>query len=186
VAKFSAGGKAVAKKDLALLAMEYPNVYVAHIAYGAKDTQTLKAFLEAEAHPGPSLIIAYSPCIAHGVDLSNNHRQQDMAVKSGHWPLFRFNPARLAAGQSPLQLDSKAPSIPYRQYMETETRFSMLWHSHPEDAEAFATQAQQEIDTRYGHYQQLAAMDWSEGETLSGARAQLRKQTDTSDSGEAS
>src|SRR5690606_12372793 len=94
VAKFSAGGKAVAKKDLALLAMEYPNVYVAHVAYGAKDTQTLKAFLEAEAHDGPSLIIAYSPCIAHGVDLSNNHRQQDMAVKSGHWPLFRFNPAR--------------------------------------------------------------------------------------------
>jgi pyruvate-ferredoxin/flavodoxin oxidoreductase len=99
VAKFSAGGKAVAKKDLALLAMEYPDVYVAHVAYGAKDTQTIKAFLEAEAHPGPSLIIAFSPCIAHGVDLSNNHRQQDMAVKSGHWPLFRFDPARLAKGQ---------------------------------------------------------------------------------------
>ncbi|WOJ94764.1 pyruvate:ferredoxin (flavodoxin) oxidoreductase [Congregibacter variabilis] len=186
VAKFSAGGKAVAKKDLALLAMEYPNVYVAHIAYGAKDTQTLKAFLEAEAHPGPALIIAYSPCIAHGVDLSNNHRQQDMAVKSGHWPLFRFNPARLAMGQSPLQLDSKAPSIPYRQYMESETRFSMLWHSHPEDAEAFAAQAQQDIDSRFGHYQQLAAMDWNEGETLSGARAQVRKQAEKKDNGEES
>mgnify|MGYP001299627954 CR=1 FL=1 len=180
VAKFSAGGKAVAKKDLALLAMEYPEVYVAHVAYGAKDTQTLKAFLEAEAHPGPSLIIAFSPCIAHGVDLSNNHHQQDLAVKSGHWPLFRFNPARLANGQNPLQLDSKAPSVPYRQYMESETRFSMLWHSHPDDAEAFAAQAQQEIDTRFEHYRQLAALDWSEGETLSAAKAQRRKQVDSS------
>ena len=184
VAKFSAGGKAIAKKDLALLAMEYPNVYVAHVAYGAKDTQVLKAFLEAEAHDGPSLIIAYSPCIAHGVDLSNNHKQQDMAVKSGHWPLFRFNPARQAKGQNPLQLDSKPPSMPYRQYMESETRFSMLWHSHPDAAEAFAEQAQTDIDNRFRHYQQLAAMDWSEGETMNSARAQVRKQTD--DKGEAS
>ncbi|KGE03003.1 pyruvate:ferredoxin (flavodoxin) oxidoreductase [Pseudohaliea rubra] len=180
VAKFSAGGKAVAKKDLALLAMEYPDVYVAHIAYGAKDTQTLKAFLEAEAHPGPSLIIAFSPCIAHGVDLSNNHHQQDLAVKSGHWPLFRFNPARLANGQNPLQLDSKAPSVPYRQYMASETRFSMLWHSHPDDAETFADQAQREIDTRFEHYRQLAALDWNEGETLSAAKAQRRKQVESS------
>ena len=179
VAKFSAGGKAVAKKDLALLAMEYPDVYVAQVAYGAKDTQTLKAFLEAEAHPGPSLIIAFSPCIAHGVDLSNNHHQQDLAVKSGHWPLFRFNPARLQAGQNPLQLDSKAPSVPYRQYMESETRFSMLWHSHPDDAETFAAQAQRDIDTRSAHYRQLAALDWSEGETLSAAKAQRRKQVES-------
>jgi pyruvate-ferredoxin/flavodoxin oxidoreductase len=176
VAKFSAGGKAVAKKDLALLAMEYPDVYVAQVAYGAKDTQVLKAFLEAEAHPGPSLILAYSPCIAHGVDLSNNHRQQDMAVKSGHWPLFRFNPARLQRGLNPLQLDSRAPTLPYREYMESETRFSMLWHSHPEDAEIFAAQAQREINQRFQHYQQLAAMDWGEGETLGAARAQLRRQ----------
>jgi len=175
VAKFSAAGKAIAKKDLALLAMEYPNVYVAHVAYGAKDTQVLKAFLEAEAHNGPSLIIAYSPCIAHGVDLSRNHQQQDMAVKSGHWPLFRFNPARQARGQNPLQLDSRPPSIPYRQYMESETRFSMLWNSHPEEAEAFAIEAQEEINRRFTHYQQLAAMNWDEGETLSSARAQARK-----------
>ncbi len=175
VAKFSASGKAIAKKDLALLAMEYPNVYVAHVAYGAKDTQVLRAFLEAEAHDGPSLIIAYSPCIAHGVDLSNNHKQQAMAVKSGHWPLFRFNPARLAQGQNPLQLDSRAPSIPYRQYMESETRFAMLWHSHPEKAERFASEAQAEIDARFQHYQQLAAMEWSADETLSSARAQRRK-----------
>ena len=181
VAKFSAGGKAVAKKDLALLAMEYPDVYVAHVAYGAKDTQTLKAFIEAEAHDGPSLIIAYSPCIAHGVDMSHNHRQQDMAVKSGHWPLFRFNPARIGNGQNPLQLDSKAPSIPYRQYMESETRFAMLWHSHPEDADRFAEQAQSEIDQRFAHYRQLAAMEWSEGETLSAASAQLRKKKQPAD-----
>ena len=181
VAKFSAGGKAVAKKDLALLAMEYPDVYVAHVAYGAKDTQTLKAFLEAEAHDGPSLIIAYSPCIAHGVDMSHNHQQQDMAVKSGHWPLFRFNPARLAKGQNPLQLDSKAPTIPYRQYMESETRFAMLWHSHPEDADRFAEQAQHEIDQRFTHYKQLAAMEWSEGQTLSAASAQLRKKNQAAD-----
>ena len=172
VAKFSAAGKAVAKKDLALLAMEYPNVYVAHVAYGAKDTQVLKAFLEAEAHPGPSLIIAYSPCIAHGVDLSNNHRQQDLAVKSGHWPLFRFNPARQARGLNPLQLDSKAPSVPYRQYMESETRFAMLWNSHPQEAEVFAAQAQAEVTRRFRHYRQLAEMDWGEDETLSAARAQ--------------
>ncbi|MEO1082587.1 MAG: pyruvate:ferredoxin (flavodoxin) oxidoreductase, partial [Pseudomonadota bacterium] len=175
VAKFSAAGKSVAKKDLALLAMEYPNVYVAHVAYGAKDTQTLKAFLEAEAHDGPSLIIAYSPCIAHGVDLSRNHRQQDLAVKSGHWPLFRFNPKRQAKGQNPLQLDSRAPSVPYREYMESETRFAMLWNSHPETAETLAREAQAEIDQRFRHYQQLAAMDWEADETLTAARAQLRK-----------
>ncbi|MEE4280253.1 MAG: pyruvate:ferredoxin (flavodoxin) oxidoreductase [Halieaceae bacterium] len=179
VAKFSAAGKALAKKDLALLAMEYPDVYVAHVAYGAKDTQTLKAFLEAEAHRGPSLIIAFSPCIAHGVDLSRNHHQQDMAVKSGHWPLFRFDPSRAERGQNPLQLDSKAPSLPYRQYMESEMRFAMLWNSHPEAAEAFATQAQEEVNQRFRHYQQLAAMDWDPGETLSSARAQLRKQEST-------
>ena len=101
-----------------------------------------------------------------------------MAVKSGHWPLFRFNPARQARGQNPLQLDSKPPSMPYRQYMESETRFSMLWHSHPDAAEAFAEQAQTDIDNRFKHYQQLAAMEWSEGETMNSARAQVRKQTD--------
>ena len=184
VAKFSAGGKAVAKKDLALLAMEYPNVYVAHIAYGAKDTQTLKAFLEAEAHDGPSLIIAYSPCIAHGVDLSNNHRQQDMAVKSGHWPLFRFNPARVAQHQSPLQLDSAAPSIPYREFADSETRFKMLWHTHPEAAETFVAQAQHDVALRYQHYLQLSQLDWSEEATLSAPRAQLRKKSDQNQNGE--
>ena len=97
-------------------------------------------------------------------------------MKSGHWPLFRFNPARQGEGLNPLQLDSRAPSVPYRQYMESETRFAMLWNSHPDLAEQYANEAQEEITQRFHHYQQLAAMEWDEGETLTAARAQLRKQ----------
>ncbi|MDH5183952.1 MAG: pyruvate:ferredoxin (flavodoxin) oxidoreductase, partial [Gammaproteobacteria bacterium] len=126
--------------------------------YGAKDVQTLRAFIEAESFPGPSLIIAYSPCIAHGVDLSNNHRQQQLAVDSGHWPLLRYDPRRIAEGNNPLHLDSKEPSIPYRDYVMSETRFSMLWRTHPERAEAFLQQAQHEVNQRYHHYQQEAGL----------------------------
>jgi pyruvate-ferredoxin/flavodoxin oxidoreductase len=166
VAKFAAGGKSAGKKDLALLAMGYENVYVAHIAYGAKDIQTLRTFLDAEAHDGPSLIIAYAPCIAHGVDLSFNHRQQDLAVSSGHWPLFRYEPARAAAGKNPLHLDSPEPSIPYRDFISTETRFNMLWRSHPDAAEEFLARSQREVRARYHHYKQLADLppDTSDGE----------------------
>jgi pyruvate-ferredoxin/flavodoxin oxidoreductase len=160
VAKFSAGGKRTGKKDLARIAMDYNNVYVAHVAYGAKDTQTLNAILEAESYPGTSLIIAYSPCIAHGVDMSFNHRQQNMAVKSGHWPLFRFDPRKADSGKNPLHLDSKPPSLDYRQFVESETRFNMLWHSDPETAEKLLGEAQQEVRERYHRYQQLAALDW--------------------------
>lgn len=174
VAKFSAGGKATAKKDLALLAMDYGNVYVAHVAYAGKDTQTLSAFLEAEAHDGPSIIIAYAPCIAHGVDLSNNHRQQNLAVKSGHWPLFRFNPAKIQQGKNPMQLDSPEPSVPLRDFVMSETRFSMLWQSHPEAAEAFLKQAQQDVKNRYRYYQQLASLEWSEATSVAAAKAQLK------------
>jgi pyruvate-ferredoxin/flavodoxin oxidoreductase len=174
VAKFAAGGKSSAKKDLALLAMDYQNVYVAHIAYGAKDIQTLRAFLEAEAHDGPSLIIAYSPCIAHGVDLSNNHRQQELAVKSGHWPLFRYDPKRINAGENPLHLDSTEPSIPYREFVMTETRFSMLWQTHPEDAERFLQQAQQEVKQRYRYYKQLSELDWNDHTSVSAVKAALK------------
>jgi pyruvate-ferredoxin/flavodoxin oxidoreductase len=156
VAKFAAGGKPTGKKDLAMLAMGYENVYVAHIAYGAKDMQTLRTFIDAEAHDGPSLIIAYAPCIAHGVDMSFNHRQQDLAVKSGHWPLFRYEPARAAAGKNPLHLDSSEPSIPYKDFISTETRFSMLWRSQPEAAEEFLARSQQDVRARYHHYKQLA------------------------------
>ncbi len=174
VAKFSAGGKATAKKDLALLAMDYGNVYVAHVAYAGKDTQTLSAFLEAEAHDGPSIIIAYAPCIAHGVDLSNNHRQQNLAVKSGHWPLFRFDPNKIKQGKNPMHLDSAEPSIPLRDFVMTETRFSMLWQSHPEAAEAFLTQAQQDVKNRYRFYQQLASLEWTDATSVAAVKAQLK------------
>ena len=177
VAKFSAGGKATAKKDLALLAMDYPNVYVAHVAYAGKDTQTLSAFLEAEAHDGPSIIIAYAPCIAHGVDLSNNHRQQNLAVKSGHWPLFRFDPSKIPQGKNPMHLDSAEPSIPYREFVMSETRFSMLWQTHPDAAEAFLAQAQNDVQHRYHYYKQLSELDWTENTSVSAVKAQLKLET---------
>ncbi len=184
VAKFSAGGKATAKKDLALLAMDYSNVYVAHVAYAGKDIQTLNAFLEAEAHDGPSIIIAYAPCIAHGVDLSNNHRQQNLAVKSGHWPLFRFDPSKAKAGKNPMKLDSAEPSIPYRDFVKTETRFSMLWQTHPEAAEQFLAQAQQDVKNRYRYYKQLSELEWNETTSVSAVKAQLKNElTQESDNG---
>ena len=158
VAKFSAGGKPTNKKDIALMAMAYGNVYVAQVAFGAKDVQTLRTFLEAEAYDGPSLIICYSPCIAHGVDLSNNIRQQELAVDSGHWPLFRYDPRRSEKGENPLKMDSKQPSIPYRDFASTETRFSVLQRTRPEASERFLRQAQQQIKTRYQLYEQLAQL----------------------------
>jgi pyruvate-ferredoxin/flavodoxin oxidoreductase len=157
VAKFSAGGKATAKKDLGKLASDYGHVYVANIAYGAKDTQTLRVFHEAEAYDGPSLIVAYSPCIAHGYDMLYNQRQQDRAVKSGHWPLFRYDPRLLAAGGNPFKLDSAAPSLPIKDFMASETRFAMLQRSHPEAAQAFLKQAQQDAEQRFKTYQGLAS-----------------------------
>ncbi|PIE41206.1 MAG: pyruvate:ferredoxin (flavodoxin) oxidoreductase [Gammaproteobacteria bacterium] len=166
VAKFSASGKPVAKKDLARIAMTYENVYVAHVAYGAKDVQTLHTFLEAEAYPGPSLIIAYSPCIAHGVDMSNNHRQQNLAVNSGHWPLFRFDPLKAERGKNPLKLDSKPPSIDYAEFVKSETRFNMLWNTHPDEAQRLLDEARKEVQERFERYQQLASLDWDKhGET---------------------
>ena len=156
VAKFSAGGKATAKKDLARLASDYGHVYVATVAYGAKDTQTLRVFHEAEAYAGPSLIVAYSPCIAHGYDMLYNQRQQDMAVKTGHWPLFRFDPRLAEAGGNPFKLDSNPPSQPIKAFMESETRFAMLARSHPEAAERFLAEAQKEAERRFKAYQELA------------------------------
>jgi len=157
VAKFSAGGKATAKKDLAKLASDYGHVYVATVAYGAKDVQTLRVFHEAEAYPGPSLIIAYSPCIAHGYDMLYNQRQQELAVKSGHWPLMRFDPRLAEAGGNPFKLDSAAPSQPIKAFMESETRFAMLARSHPEAAQRFLEQAQQDAERRFKAYQNMAA-----------------------------
>ena len=159
VAKFAASGKPVVKKDLAMIAMAYENVYVAHVAFGAKDVQTLRAFREAESYDGPSLIIAYSPCIAHGIDLHRNLQQQELAVASGHWPLFRYDPRRAAQGNNPLILDSKKPSIPYRDFASTEMRFGILQRTDKAAAEALLARAQQNVDERYRHYEQLAALE---------------------------
>ncbi|MBK1644823.1 pyruvate:ferredoxin (flavodoxin) oxidoreductase [Thiocapsa imhoffii] len=158
VAKFAASGKATFKKDLAMMAMAYENVYVAQVAFGAKDVQTVRAFLEAESYDGPSVLICYSPCIAHGVDMSKNLRQQDLAVNSGHWGLFRFDPRRLDRGENPLIVDSKAPSIPYRDFIDSETRFSVLTRTHPEAAERFLQLAQNHVQTRFTLYEQLAQL----------------------------
>lgn len=158
VAKFSAGGKPARKKDLAKIAMGYEHVYVAHVAFGAKDVHTLRVFHEAESYPGPSLIIAYSPCIAHGVDLSNNLRQQDLAVKSGHWPLFRYDPREREQGRNPLRLDSAEPSIPFKEFASTETRFTMLARSHPEEAAAFIKAAEKQARLRYAEYKELSEL----------------------------
>jgi len=160
VAKFAAGGKAVPKKDLSMIAMAYGHVYVGHVAFGAKDLQTLKTFIEAESYDGPSLIIAYSPCIAHGVDLSHNIRQQELAVNSGHMNLLRYDPRRADAGKNPLQLDSKKPSIPYKEFARTEARFSMLWRTHPENADKLMQRAQEGVMERFHHYEQLAALSY--------------------------
>ena len=132
VAKFATGGKETRKKDLAMEAISYGSVYVARVAMGGSDTHTVKAFREAEAYPGPSLIIAYSHCIAHGYDMAFGLNQQKSAVLSGYWPLMRYNPALREQGKNPFQLDSKAPSIPLKQYMYEEARYSMLARSHPE------------------------------------------------------
>jgi pyruvate-ferredoxin/flavodoxin oxidoreductase len=158
VAKFAAGGKATAKKDLALMAMTYGHVYVARVAMGGNDTQTLRAFREAEAHPGPSLIIAYSHCIAHGYDLRHGMDQQKAAVLSGYWPLFRYNPELAREGRPTLELDSKAPSVPLKKYAYNETRYTMLAHSDPETARRLLDQAQEDVLARWRLYEQWAAL----------------------------
>jgi pyruvate-ferredoxin/flavodoxin oxidoreductase len=158
VARFSAGGKATPKKDLALMAMTYGSVYVARVAMGAGDMQTLKAFNEAESYNGPSLIIAYATCIAHGIDMSHGLSQQKLAVQSGHWPLFRFDPRRTAEGKNPMQLDSKAPSVPLEDYLYNETRYTVLRQTHPEEAKKLLEQAQQDVAARWKMYETWAGM----------------------------
>ena len=158
IAKFAAGGKPSRKKDLGMIAMAYGEVYVAQVAYSAKDVRTLKAFQEAESYDGVSIIIAYSPCIAQGIDLTTNHQQQDLAVKSGHFPLYRYDPRLAWEGKNPLQLDSKEPEIALKDFMKTETRFSHLSRIDPEAAERLATEAQADVKSRFKHYKQLAAL----------------------------
>jgi pyruvate-ferredoxin/flavodoxin oxidoreductase len=157
VAKFAAGGKPGPKKDLGLMAMTYGNVYVASVAMGAKDEHTLKAFLEAEAYDGPSIIIAYSSCIAHGIDMTTSMTDQKVAVDSGQWLLYRFHPERTANGENPLALDSRAPSRKVQDYLLQQTRFKMLTKSKPEDAERLWKLAQQDVETRYRMYEYMAS-----------------------------
>jgi pyruvate-ferredoxin/flavodoxin oxidoreductase len=156
VAKFAAGGKPGAKKDLGLIAMSYGNVYVASVAMGAKDEHTLKAFLEAEAYDGPSLIIAYSHCIAHGINMTTGMSDQKVAVESGQWLLYRYHPERGAAGENPLILDSRTPTRKVQDFMQMETRFKMLTKSNPEEAKKLWGEAQEDAQTRYRLYEYLA------------------------------
>jgi pyruvate-ferredoxin/flavodoxin oxidoreductase len=157
VAKFAAGGKPLAKKDLGLIAMTYGNVYVARVAMGAKDEQTLRAFIEAEAYDGPSLIIAYSHCIAHGIDMRTALKNQKAAVDTGQWLLYRYNPERETRGENPLMLDSRAPKLPLRDYLQMENRFKMLELTNPDSAASLFEQAQQDVTTRWALYDYLAS-----------------------------
>jgi pyruvate-ferredoxin/flavodoxin oxidoreductase len=161
VAKFAAGGKPAGKKDLGLIAMSYGNIYVASVALGARDEQTLRAFVEAESFPGPSLIIAYSHCIAHGIaiDLGIGARQQKLAVESGQWLLYRYDPRRVEQGENPLQVDSGAPKSKIKDFMLTENRFKMLTKSKPEEARRFFAQSQSDADRRWKFYQFLSARE---------------------------
>ncbi len=160
VAKFAANGKSMPKKDLGLIAMSYGYVYVARVAMGASDQQTLNAFLEADAHDGPSLIIAYSHCINHGIDMRKGLEQQKLAVQSGIWPLYRYNPKLVEEGKNPLIIDSKDPSIPLEQYAYNEPRYKMLTQSDEERAEILLKQAQQDVKSRWELYKQMAAMHY--------------------------
>ena len=161
VAKFAAGGKPAGKKDLGLIAMTYGHIYVASVAMGYKDEHTLKAFMEAESYPGPSLIIAYSHCIAHGIALDSGvgARQQKLAVESGQWLLYRFDPRRAERGENPLQLDSNAAKVKVQDYLLSENRFKMLTKSKPEDAKKFFAQAQTDAERRWKYYQFLAGRE---------------------------
>jgi len=161
VAKFAAAGKRTARKDLGLQAIAYGNVYVAQVAMGANPQQTLLAFREAEAWPGPSLILAYSHCIAHGFDLRFGMRQQDLATASGYWPLFRFNPAMRNAGEAPFRLDSPRPTIPLKDYAYNELRYRSLASSRPQEATELLAHAQTAASEKYAQYEALASRDGS-------------------------
>ena len=157
-AKFAMAGKAMPKKDLGMIAMSYGGIYVAKVAFGFRDAQTVKAFQEAESYNGPSLILAYSHCIAHGYDLAHGCDQQKLAVDSGHWPLFRFDPRRLDKGEIPLQMDSGAPKVPMLQYVRNETRYRMVEQQNPEHFKKLMDQAQLDTTNRYSVYEQLAKL----------------------------
>ncbi len=157
-AKFATAGKTSGKKDLGMMAMTYGTVYVAHVAIGASDTQTVKAFLEAEAYPGPALIIAYGHCIAHGIDMAHGLDQQKAAVQSAYWPLFRYNPELAGDGKNPFQLDSRPPSLPLEKYVYNEGRYNVLVRSSPETAALLLAEAQQDVNLRWKMYEHWAKL----------------------------
>jgi pyruvate-ferredoxin/flavodoxin oxidoreductase len=159
VAKFAASGKPTEKKDLALQAISYGNVYVARVALGANPQQTLLALREAEAYDGPSLVLAYSPCIAHGYDMRLSLDQAYRAVHSGYWPLMRYNPTLRASAENPFTLDAPRPTVPFRDYADEELRFRLLTRTNPSDAERLFAEAEAGIARRWQRYEDLAAMD---------------------------
>jgi pyruvate-ferredoxin/flavodoxin oxidoreductase len=156
VAKFAAAGKRAPKKDIGLMAMSYGTIYVASVAMGAKDEHTLRAFLEAESYPGPALIIAYSHCIAHGIEMKNGMRDQKAAVECGQWLLYRYDPRRAEHGENPLQLDSAASRIKVSEYFGLEGRFNMLKRSHPDEVAGILAQSQHDADARRALFTRLA------------------------------
>ncbi|MBK7258807.1 MAG: pyruvate:ferredoxin (flavodoxin) oxidoreductase [Ignavibacteriae bacterium] len=162
VAKFAAGGKPLPKKDLGRIAMTYGGVYVAQVAMGQNDLQTIRAFLEADAYEGPAIIIAYSHCIAHGIDMGRGMVNQKAAVESGHWPLYRFNPLTLAEGKNPLKLDSKPPKMRFDEYAYMETRYKMLTKSNPEEAKRLMAIADEDAKARWKWFEE-AAREWETG-----------------------
>jgi pyruvate-ferredoxin/flavodoxin oxidoreductase len=165
VAKFAANGKDLPRKDLGMIAMTYGYIYVAQVAMGYSDLQTLRAFREADAFNGPALIIANTPCITHGYELKLGLQQQALAVKSGVWPVYRFNPDNVKEGKNPLKLDYKEPSIPVSEFAYNETRYSMLVRSNEKRAEMLLELAQQDAETRWQKYSHLAAMKYDKPES---------------------
>jgi pyruvate-ferredoxin/flavodoxin oxidoreductase len=175
VAKFAASGKGSSKKDLAMEAVSYGSVYVARVALGGNDTHVVKAFQEAEAHDGPSIIIAYSSCIAHGYDLIHGLEQQKLAVQTGYWPLMRYNPALRETGKNPFLLDSKAPTLRLKEYTYREARYTMLARSNPELAAKLLAEAQDDVERQWRVYSARAAMP-GRGETPSIAPAEKKEE----------
>ncbi len=177
VAKFAAGGKPTQKKDLGLMAMTYGDVYVARVAMGANDAQTIRTFLEAEAYDGPSLIIAYAHCIAHGIDIAQGLHQQKLAVDTGYWPLFRYNPQLINEGKNPMKLDSRSPKVPLKEFTQNETRFTMLDKSAPERAKELLELAQHDIAVRWNIYERLAlSMEPPKNTVAKGETADKKKE----------
>lgn len=166
VAKFAAGGKPTPKKDLGMMAMSYGNVYVAEIAMGASDSQTVKAIQEAVAYDGPSIVIAYAHCIAHGIDMAKGMEQQNLAAQAGYWPLYRYDPRLKEAGKNPFQLDSRAPKIPLQNYAYNENRYRMLAQSDPATAKQLLAHAQEAVNERWRKYEELAKAKASEAEKV--------------------